>query len=245
MSSFFVHHVASSRFLFFHSRRIRGRGANARKTTAAAGIHATAAAVAYFLRSHGTSNGLAADEDADDNTAVILTGASSGNLVGRKSGGGKEAESETCHAKPPAPFSPLRVLVVLDCPSLPPLAMLEAVAIEGGAGLEKVAVGSSKPFISAESDGGTKRRGEARVSDVGAVVGRENVDRSAEFRGDDADDEGGLGRRGVVEVGGGGVTLASETLKALHVSGEAALTRVALRCPRLERVDFVGCPLLG
>ncbi|CAN0555279.1 unnamed protein product, partial [Ectocarpus sp. 12 AP-2014] len=37
----------------------------------------------------------------------------------------------------------------------------------------------------------------------------------------------------------------SETLKNLYVSGEAALGAVALRCPRLEGVEFVNCPRLG
>ncbi|CAN0278953.1 unnamed protein product, partial [Laminaria digitata] len=39
----------------------------------------------------------------------------------------------------------LRALTIVDCPSLPPLAVLEAVCAEGGAGLEHVALGTSNP----------------------------------------------------------------------------------------------------
>ncbi|CAM9732465.1 unnamed protein product, partial [Ectocarpus fasciculatus] len=102
--------------------------------------------------------------------------------------------------------SPLRLLAIFDCPSVPPLAVLEVLAVQGGAGLGHVAVGVSKP-----------------------PKAPENVDPAGLGLGDD----------------GGRVTLSSETLRSLHVSGEAALGALAFRCPRLEGVELVNCALLG
>lgn len=201
--------------------RIRGRGADAHKITAAAGVNATAAAVAYFFRNCRRSNGT-----------------------------------------DPGSFTtspPLRVLGVFDCPSLPPLAVLQAVAMEGGAGLENLAVGFSKPLpppspaagIDSSSNGGGSGKarpgGEQEQSRDGAsgTVDRQNLGRDGgEGKGMGAGG-GSRGRSGEGnEVFAGGLVIASETLRGLHVSGEAALTAVVLRCPRLDRMELVSCPLL-
>lgn len=205
--------------------RIRGRGADAHKTTAAAGVHATAAAVAYFFRNRPNGD-----------PAGVVSG----------DGGGPRNPAAT----PPS----LRVLGVFDCPSLPPLAVLEAVAIEGGAGLERLAVGFSKPLPPPPpATAGSSGSGSGSRAERGRVAGGAGgaVERPTTGKEEAADEGvgGGDGRRrgrsgGGGEAFAGGLTLASETLRGLHVSGEGGLTGVALRCPRLGRVELVSCPLL-
>ncbi|CAM9295012.1 unnamed protein product [Ectocarpus sp. 6 AP-2014] len=183
--------------------RIRGRGADANTTTATAGVHATAAAIAYFLSCLGSAP--PPPSNTGDNR-----GSSGSATSGGGGGGGGFSSFDSAGTTRPSPPSPLRLLAIFDCPSVPPMAVLEALAVQGGAGLDHVAVGVSHP---------PQARAREGVDAAGLGFGL----------GDD----------------GGRVTLSSETLKSLHVSGEAALSAVALRCPRLEGVELVNCPRLG
>lgn len=219
--------------------RIRGRGANALTVSASAGIHATAAAFAFFLRCWADG------------------------------GGGKGA---TAAGNSP-PSSPPRALTIMDCPSLPPLAVLEAMGVENGAGLEYVALGVSSPpplpslAVASHTATAVRQRRAATGGGgggSGGVVGQEPA-RAAGFSGSSSGGGGGGGGAGarsaaavegvrgkeedeeekVVEGGGEGrVAVASGTLKVLHVEGEGALTGVVLACPRLQKVDLLRCPRL-
>lgn len=225
--------------------------------SAAAGIHATAAAVAYFFRSSSSlssppsssSDPVAHSSDSDntktnDGATSKCRDRSNNHCLGGKSSSGS---------------SPIRALTLIDCPSLPPLAVLEAIGVENGAGLEHIALGFSRTPLSLspslpppkkKPSGPPKSPPQHRW--VGAVwrelSGREEGglgSGAARKIGEERDDEDVVVERTINVVKGGGVAVSSETLKSLYVSGEKALTGIALRCPRLKRVELVRCPDLG
>lgn len=234
------------------SRRIRGRGPDAHKTTVAAGIHATAAAVAFFLRGSSSGGG---DGSGDFVEGTVEEQAGSG---GRERDARRVGNSPTRRQSPP-----LRALTIVDCPSLPPLAVLEAIGVEGGARLEHVVVGSTYPVktpaaaaaaAAAEAVVGLRRTARQREGNLRAIREARTVDAAGvRHQRDVVDDVDGSGQAGGARGGshrGGGtggwegegrVTVASESLTGLYVAGEGALTGVVLRCPRLERLELVRC----
>ena len=130
--------------------RIRGRGTDAHRVTAAACSHATAAAVMCFLRSWVSPPDSAGDGDGGGGS-----GTGSGHGTAKSGDGGRCGGSDDHNnsgssgglgfnsaSREP---SGLRALTIVDCPSLPPLAVLEAICVEDGAGLEYIAVGTSNP----------------------------------------------------------------------------------------------------
>lgn len=238
--------------------RIRGRGKEALTTTALAGIHATAAAVAHSFRLHNAGGG----------------GANS-----------NETDSPSAAAPSFAPGSPLRALTLMDCPSLPPLAILEALSIvltsdfgaantqsgsrnAGGAtwsggkfGLAHVALGYSTaiPLTTAASPSSSSlsvaavpstcasaahsRRCRLTAASIangtGASRGGDETP-SAAWVGSEEEDGGAGGLGGSLDEGM--VRLASESLESVTVVGEVQLSALVLsRCWRLRRLELLQC----
>lgn len=213
--------------------RIRGRGADARKTTASAGIHAAAAALAYFFRC------CAEDSHPSARRADTVAAAAADSGDPR--------------------ISALRELTLIDCPFLPPFAVLEALGVEGGAGLGHVTVGfSSAPptKIAAQPAGRSSARGRPRTPESlgqggrldGGVCAGVAMEGTAGVAvpggGGRKGDCPGVGANTEAFGGEGTVSVSSESIQSLYVAGDDNLVGLRLDCPRLERLDLLRCPLL-
>lgn len=183
---------------------------DALRTTETAGVHATAAAIAYCL---SPSFGLN-DHAGGDGKAV----------------GGRTNSAGPSNRKP-APC--LRTLNVIDCPELPPLAILEVLGTAQDVPLRQVVIGLSKAPVMAT---GAATNPDPRSPTLTRGFGGEATGRPED------------GNERVASPGTrvhGAVRISNEALETLSVAKEGGLTELRFsRCPRLKRVHLSSCPSL-
>lgn len=169
-------------------------------TTETASMHATAAAVACCLLPSFAAQG---------RTTV-------------QSEGGSEDDTQQVPT--------LRTLTLVDCPGLPPMAILEALGVAQGAFLEHVILGFSRTPSTAAANFNSLAQDQSSGVEVATCADSEGRVQESKGRNRDMGWEEGV------------VHLSSKVLETLSVSGEGALTELSLvRCPRLRRLDLSVC----
>lgn len=184
---------------------------DALRTTETAGVHATAAAIAYCL---SPSFGLN-DHAGGDGKAV---------------GGGQTSLAGPINRKP---VPCLRTLNAIDCPELPPMAILEALGTTQDVPLRRVVMGFSKAPSTAT---GAATTPDPRSPTLARGASGEAIGRPED--GNETVVSPGIRMHGAVRISNG-------TLETLSVAKESRLTELRFsRCPRLKRVHLSSCPSL-